>query len=168
MKTLLFKCPKCQRQHALSRMLTKGQKTRFGLCCDDLGRLHHTQFVPLPKSVLDNMDLDDPELLQTPEWVTPAAKKQLADRQTMGMALMLPQDGQQVERSVDLPRRVETDAQAATRFQAEIAEICEAIRENEQACAKLVRERQRLESVERETRAKLREVWTEPLNFGTA
>lgn len=115
---------------------------------------------------MDVSDLNEKTLEGIPVHYTEPAARATSNQQNLGMALMWVEPGQVVERNVDLPKKVETDKEKAIRLQAEIAQIGQAIKEVERQGGDLVRKKKELEERQRLLRVQLREVWTEPLDFG--
>lgn len=182
-KVILWKCPHCGSQHALVSLERKGSKRSLGVHCDDSGRLAHTRFVPLPQSTVDAMDENDPDLQNLPTFVTAPAKREAEAKNNLGLVLMFPTPGQQVERNVELPRaqvepsemagvdsliaaQIASDDIQAKRILGEIEQCKQAFQEVQADIERLVTKRNYLDKHERELRAELRKYYTQPLDFG--
>lgn len=176
-KVILWKCPHCGSQHALVSLERKGSKRSLGVHCDDSGRLAHTRFVPLPQSTVDAMDENDPDLQNLPTFVTAPAKREAEAKNNLGLVLMFPAPGQQVERNVELPRapllpdgligypddasiEPETDIQAATRLKLEIDQKLQAAQELDDQIRSLESRRRKLKDEAKALGADLSRVQT--------
>jgi hypothetical protein len=98
MRTILYECPSCGREHALCYLTGKGGK-RLGVNCDDAALLGRTKFVPIPAAVLEVSDLGEQDLAGIPEYATAPARALAAGRENIGLPLMHTQPGRAVERS---------------------------------------------------------------------
>lgn len=161
MQTILFPCPDqaCGEQHALCWLVGKRTK-RLGVNCGLNRPAGHTTFKPIEKAKLDVMD--DSGLDDIPVHYTPEARSQEADRQGMQFTLMNVQLGEQMERSA--PKCME-EQRMIGKLQAKINEYVAEQKRLTGLIENLAKQRIEAENKERETRAKLRELWTEPLDL---
>ena len=163
-RVILYPCLPCGQPHTLCYLIRKSKKV-LGLNCDFEMPIHKTTFVPIPQATIDVSDLAEKDLVGIPEFVTGPAREKLTHTQNYGLPLMIPREGETVERNVDLPRIGESDEEKAKVLLAEIAQLEQAQKEIENQLKAIANKGIELEKQEREKRKKLREVWTQPLDL---
>ena len=176
MKTILTICPCCFKTHALCWQVRKSGRVIGVICSDkpvirrnragDTQAVESTVFIPI-KFTKEN---PQPENLDgIPEHYTPHAQRLAGLKGGLQFVLMHAAPGENLadSRAVDLPRAavMQSDAIEAERLQKEIGQRMQAQKELDVKISKLDGKRRDLESEERELRKRLREVWTEPLDF---
>lgn len=160
MTTIPWKCPDCHQQHALVRLHAKSRSNLGVLCNANPDK--PPVFVALPKSTQDNIDPAD--IAGIPEHYTPQAKKKVVESGNFQFAMPLVKEGETVERNVET---MSEDDKKANGYLLEIEQLKQAQKEITTEIEKLARKRTSLENQEREVRAKLRVVYTEPLKLET-
>lgn len=86
----------------------------LGVACDDSGLLGQNRFIRIPKKLLEVSDIDERRLELIPIYTTPPALQAAANKGNLQFDMAWVKPGQQVERSVDLPRGMPTELGYAT------------------------------------------------------
>ncbi len=162
MKTEKFPCPlaECGELHGLCYLVGKNGKRRLGVNCSYNRPIGCTTFRPIPQAKVDQMD--ESEFTDIPVFLTPEARKADANKGNLQFVMSLVKGGEAVERNVET---MSEDDKTARRLLKEIDQFKQAQSEITKEIEKLARKRGDLETAERQARAELRAVWTEPLNF---
>lgn len=112
MKTITHKCPSCGKPHALVWYYRKGGKAKLAVICNaslvlrhkkgEVSTANHTSYVAIDPDTIDLKVAGD--LTEIPKHYTPEARKAAASKDQNQLPMMLVKEGEQVERSVSLPR----------------------------------------------------------------
>jgi hypothetical protein len=109
MKTILVQCPSCKEQHALRWYIKKGGRRILSVLCNRQVVIRHDKHgsntMELGKFLPVNAVLTAKQTAGIPEHYTHQAKQELQLKNQHQFALMNVSAGDQVERSVELPKK---------------------------------------------------------------